>query len=194
VRGPGAEGNTPLDPDEADELIPTHIATRDALNAWEQANIAAAAEWLARRRRTEPVLSVAFARELHRRMFDGTWRWAGRFRTTEKNIGVAPQRIAEEVAKVLADAAYWVEHGTYALDEIAARLHHRLVWIHPFPNGNGRHARLFADALLAVHRAAPFTWGSRDPTGQGDARERYLAALRKADAGDLAALVAFARS
>jgi Fic-DOC domain mobile mystery protein B len=191
---PASGGNTPLDEDEDEGLIPSHIATRDALNAWEQANIATAVEWLARRRRAMPILSVAFVRELHLRMFDETWRWAGIFRTTEKNIGVAPYRIAEELAKLLADVEYWLEHATYPLDEIAARLHHRLVGIHPFPNGNGRHARLLVDALLAERRARPFTWGSGDLAGTGELRARYLTALRRADTGDLSALLAFVRS
>lgn len=194
MTAPHAEGDTPLDEEEAEGLLPTHIATREALNAWEQANIAAAAQWLARRRRTAAVLDVAFARDLHRRMFDGTWRWAGEFRTSGKNIGVPAHRIAEEMAKLVADASCWVEHRTYPLEEIAVRFHHRLVWIHPFPNGNGRHARLVADAFLRQHRLEPFSWGSGDLGRAGDARSQYLDALRRADRGDMEALVAFVRS
>lgn len=192
MTAPDVDGNTPLD--EAEGLIPTHIATRETLNAWEQANIAAAAQWLARRRRTASVLDVAFVRDLHRRMFDETWRWAGEFRTSGKNIGVPAHRIAEELANLLADASYWVEHRTYPLDQIAVRLHHRLVWIHPFPNGNGRHARLLADQFLRQHGLEPFSWGSGDLGRAGDVRSMYLDALRRADRGDLEALVSFVRS
>lgn len=189
-----APGNTPLDEDEAEGLIPSHIASRADLNAWEQANIAAAVEWLARRRRAKPVLSEAFVRELHRRMFDETWKWAGQFRTTGKNIGVPAHRIAEDVANLLADASFWEEHGTYGVEEIAVRLHHRLTFIHPFPNGNGRHARLMTDEFLARHGLEPFTWGSGDVARAGGARSRYLDALRSADRGDLSALFGFVRS
>ena len=127
-------------------------------------------------------------------MFDGTWRWAGRFRATERNIGVAPEQIGPQLRNLLDDTRYWLQHGTYALDEAAARFHHRLVAIHCFANGNGRHARLLTDVLLADHGAAPFSWGRGDLVRAGGARNRYLAALRAADGGDLGALLAFVRS
>jgi Fic-DOC domain mobile mystery protein B len=189
------KGNTPLDEEEAADLIPGHLTDRGQLNAWEQVNIAQAAEWLRGRAREIPrVLEAAFLLELHRRMFDKTWRWAGSIRTTGKNIGVSPHQSREELKKLLADTRYWIEHGTYTSDEIAARFHHRLVAIHCFPNGNGRHARLATDALLQSVGAAPFTWGSGDLDHEGDARSRYLRALRQADKGSVAELLAFVRS
>jgi len=191
---PDPEGATPLDPDDAEELLPSHIASRAELNAWEQANIATAADWLARRRKGHSVLSVEFMRELHRRMFDETWKWAGRFRTSGKNIGVPAHAIAPALRDILDDVAYWVKHATYPTDEIAARFHHRLVRIHPFPNGTGRHARLLAGALLAELGAPPFTWGAGDLDRKGDVRARYLEAIRRADAGDYEPLFAFVRS
>jgi len=126
-------------------------------------------------------------------MFDRTWRWAGTYRTTEKNIGIAPARIAEEVRKLVQDTKTQRDAKVAPLDEIAARFHHRLVSIHPFPNGNGRHARLLTDRLLAAHGAEPFTWGRDDLERAGEARECYLAALRAADARDFAPLLAFVR-
>lgn len=193
--GPEPSGNTPLDEDEAADLIPAHLGTRAELNAWEQVNISQAVDWLGQRRR-EPlsVLNASFLFELHRRMFGETWRWAGRPRTTEKNIGVAPHQIAEALRNLLADTLYWIEHETFSTDEIATRFHHRLVAIHPFPNGNGRHARLAADVLLESLGAAPFTWGSADLDREGGARSRYLDALRQADKGSLTQLQAFVRS
>lgn len=188
-----ADGNTPLDPDEADELIPTHITTRDQLNAWEQQNIALAVQWLSSTRNAD-VLDIGFLRELHRRMFDSTWRWAGSFRRTLKSIGVPAPHIATDLANLIADARYWVEHRTYLTDEVAARFHHRLVSIHPFANGNGRHARLATDALLTTLDAQPLTWGSGDLDRDGDARSRYLDALRKADRDEYEELITFLRS
>ncbi len=187
------EGNTPLDVDEAADLLPAHLTGRGQLNAWEQANINLAMEWL-RTRRGKTVLDEDFLCELHRRMFNNTWRWAGSFRRTEKNIGVTPHQIPEALRNLVADTTHWIEHGTYPADEIASRFHHRLVSIHPFPNGNGRHARLMADLLLASLGADPFTWGSGDLNHEGTARSRYLHALREADKGSLADLLAFARS
>ena len=185
---------TPLDPDEAAGLIPAHIRTQAELNEWEQTNILAGQKWaLARGNRADP-LTEAFVRELHRRMFGGTWRWAGTFRTSDKNIGVDWRQVGVRLKDLLDDAHYWLEHGTDPIDELAARFHHRLVSIHPFANGNGRHARLMADCLLARRGAAPFSWGRGDLMHAGTARDRYLAALRAADAGDIGPLLEFVRS
>ncbi len=188
-----APGATPLDPNEVAELLPSHITTQEQLNEWEQANIARALAWLAAARKRD-VLEEGFVRELHRRMFDGTWRWAGTFRNTERNIGVAPEHIAPKLRDLLDDTRYWLQYGTYPIDEAAVRFHHRLVWIHCFANGNGRHARLLTDLVLRANGALPFSWGRTDLVHAGAARDRYLAALRIADAGDCTDLLSFARS
>jgi Fic-DOC domain mobile mystery protein B len=188
-----APGATPLDPNEIDGLLPSHITTQEQLNEWEQANIDRAMAWLASARKRD-ILDEGFVRELHRRMFDDTWRWAGSFRSTERNIGVAPEQIAPRLRDLLDDMRYWLEHGTYPIDEATVRFHHRLVLIHCFANGNGRHARLLTDLLLQANGESPFTWGRGDLVHSGEARDLYLASLRSADAGDCSALLAFARS
>jgi len=187
-------GATPLDPDEADGLIPDHVSTRAELNAWEQLNIGDAVAWLGRRTDVASLLTIEFVTELHRRMFSDTWRWAGRFRWTLKNIGVPPEAIVERTHDLLADTRYWMENGTYPADEIAVRFHHRLVSIHPFPNGNGRHGRLMTDALVREIGAPTLTWGSGSIDHQGGVRHTYIRALQTADAGDYAGLLAFVRS
>jgi Fic-DOC domain mobile mystery protein B len=162
------------------------------LNEAEQINITAADSWAFERRRD--VLSEKFLLDLHRRMFGRVWRWAGSFRTTERNIGVAPHHVRTELRKLLDDVRYWIDNATYEPDEIAARFHHRLVWIHPFPNGNGRHARMAAD-LLAVALGRPrFTWGRSDLVEAAETRDRYIVALRAADEREIGPLLAFARS
>jgi len=186
------EGATPLDPDDAAELLPVHITTREQLNAWEQANISRAATWLFARRRH--VLTISAVKSVHRNMFDETWKWAGTFRRSDTNIGVHWPTITESLIALLGDAEYWLAHGTYGLDEAAARFHHRLVFIHAFPNGNGRHGRLVTDALLRSRGRPAFTWGQGDLTCASHARTEYLRALRAADAGDLGPLLAFVRS
>lgn len=188
-----APGATPLDPNEVDGLLPSHITTQEQLNEWEQANIARALAWLASARKRD-VLNEGFIRELHKRMFSDTWRWAGSFRKTERNIGVAPEQIAPRLRDLLDDTRYWLDHGTYAVDEAAARFHHRLVAIHCFANGNGRHARLMTDVLLRDRGAELFSWGRSDLVHAGGARDRYLAALRSADRDELRELLAFVRS
>ena len=187
-------GATPLDADEAAGLLPGHIATREQLDEWEAENILEGQRWAAGAARRRDVLDDAFLRELHRRMFGRTWKWAGTYRSTEKNLGIAPARIAEEVRNLLENTRAQIAGKVAPVDEIAARFHHRLVGIHPFPNGNGRHARLLTDLLLAANGAEPFTWSRGDLEHAGKARERYLAALRAADARDLAPLLAFVRS
>jgi Fic-DOC domain mobile mystery protein B len=187
-------GTTPLDPDESVGLVPGHIATREQLDEWEAENILAGERWAAGAAKRREILDDAFLRELHRQMFERTWKWAGSYRASEKNIGIAPERVAGEVRKLLEDTKAQLAGKVAPTDEIAARFHHRLVSIHPFPNGNGRHARLLTDLLLAANGAEPFTWGRGDLEHAGEARERYLAALRAADARDFAPLLAFVRS
>jgi Fic-DOC domain mobile mystery protein B len=188
-----ADGATPLDPDEARGLVPAHIATQADLNAWEEANILQGARWASRQRRRE-LLDEGFVRDLHRKMFDRTWAWAGTFRSSNKNIGVDWTQVSVRLRDLLDNTRYQVEHRSTAPDEMAVSFHHRLVTIHAFPNGNGRHARLMADELVLRLARGRFTWGSNSLAGSGDPRTRYLDALRAADAGDAAPLLRFARS
>jgi Fic-DOC domain mobile mystery protein B len=188
-----APGATPLDPDEAAGLIPQHITTQGELNEWEQTNILQGLRWAQRQKKRE-VLDEPFLRELHRRMFDETWQWAGSFRRSDKNIGVDWRQIPVQLRNLLDDVKAQIEYGSYPIDEIALRFHHRLVWIHPFANGNGRHARLATDLLIARLGGAPFSWGSQSLVEAGEQRKCYLAALRAADGREYQALLAFARS
>lgn len=187
------DGATPLTAEELEGLIPAHITTRGELNAWEARNVLKAEQWLLARRRGN-ILTLAFVRRLHQRMFDETWQWAGAFRNTEKNIGVDPAHIASRLSDLCEDVKAQLAHKSLPLDEIAARFHHRLVSIHPFANGNGRHARLMTDLLLISNGAARFTWGEDALIDEGGVRARYIAALRSADVRDYAPLLAFVRS
>jgi Fic-DOC domain mobile mystery protein B len=195
--GKGPPGSTPLDLDDLEGLIPTWVATVGDLNLAEQANIEKASVWLFRRRvRILPdvVLTDAFSRDLHRRMFDDVWRWAGTSRLRETTPGVDPVQISTEVRVLLGDARYWHENSTYPVVERAVRLHHRLVWIHPFRNGNGRHSRLMADAYLSSVGEPRLPWGGSELFGDDEFRRTYISALRAADRGDYEALVEFATS
>jgi len=189
------DGNTPLSPEEQNELLPD-LATKEELNEWERQNILEAYRWAVsgrNLRRLDP-LTEAYIRELHRRMFDQTWKWAGKYRSTEKNIGIPHFQIRESLSTLLGDARYWLEHRTFDPDEIAVRLHHRLAWIHPFANGNGRHARLMADIFIQRQGRPAFTWGRADIVHPGDLRRRYIHALRAADQNDVTLILEFARS
>ena len=190
------EDATPLEPGEREGLLQSWITHRSDLNVAEEENILAGAAWARsrRRRKIEDLLSVEFALALHKRMFGEVWTWAGSYRTTARNIGIDAYRIAMELAALFGDVRYWVEHGTYEPDEIAVRMHHRLVAIHPFPNGNGRHARLMADLLIERLGGEPFSWGGGSLADVGELRARYVAALRAADNHDIGPLMAFARS
>ncbi len=184
---------TPLEPEERDGLLQTWITYRSELNEAEQTNIAAGTAWAYRQRRRD-ILTDAFIKQLHGRMFGDVWAWAGDYRRTERNIGIDPVRIPVELRMVLDDACYWVENKTYPPDEIAVRLHHRLVAIHPFPNGNGRTTRLMADLLADRLGRDPFAWGRVSLTDVSETRTRYVAALGAADNYDIGPLLEFARS
>lgn len=190
-------GATPIDPDEAEGLLHSHVTTRAELDELEELNIQAGLEWAQRRlrgRRSLDVLTVRFLYELHTQMFGNIWEWAGRVRRTDKNIGVDKRIVREEVRKLIEDARYWREEGVFPPDELAVRFHHRLVWIHPFVNGNGRHARMMAD-LIAQQAGRPFfTWGGPSLARTSDLRRAYIEALRQADRGDMGPLLMFARS
>ncbi len=183
---------TPLTAEEREELIPSYITLRSELNEAEQANILETGEWAFARKRE--VLDERFLTNLHKRMFGRVWRWAGKFRHSNKNIGVDAYRIPQELRLLLEDCRYWIEHETYAPDEIATRFHHRLVFIHPFPNGNGRHARLATDLLLVALDCPRFTWGQVNLVDAGETRQAYITALRAADKHDIGPLLEFVRS
>jgi len=192
------EGTTPIDPDEADDLIPEHVTTRGELDELEEANIQEGLKWAVKRtllgRERADVLSESFLYELHKQMFGAVWKWAGKVRLTDKNIGFDKNLVRPEVRKLVDDARYWREEEVYSLEEMAVRFHHRLVSIHPFPNGNGRHARLLVDLIAQQSGLEPFSWGGASLTETSDLRSAYIDALRSADKGDLGPLMAFARS
>lgn len=183
-------GATPLDPDEIQGLLPSHITLQHQLNDFEQANIGQAREWAYTRRRGDP-LDREFICTVHRRMFDATWRWAGEFRRSDKNIGGRWPDVPVRLYQLTGDVRVQVESKAYPPAEIVARYHHRLVSIHPFPNGNGRHARFMADLLLKDLTGNVFTWGQGTLGGVGDARTAYIQALRAADGGNYTPLLTF---
>jgi Fic-DOC domain mobile mystery protein B len=188
------DGATPLDPNETSGLRLSHVSTRAELDRWEQDNITSGETWAFARRRAD-ILSDGFIRRLHQRMFGTVWRWAGRFRTSDKNIGGPWWRIPADLRNLCDDVAVWIGSGSYHPDEIAARFHHRLVSIHAFPNGNGRHARSMTDLLLVQRlERSRFTWGSGNLADPGECRKRYIEALRSADGHDYGPLLEFVRT
>lgn len=187
-------GTTPLDADEAVGLIPQHISTQEDLNLWEEANIVHGERWAFRQKRQD-ILDEGFMRQLHKKMFEKTWRWAGTFRMSNKNIGVDWPQVPIRVRNLLDNTRYQIDHQVFAPDELAIRFHHQLVWIHAFSNGNGRHARFMADVLAITLGMRRFTWGSASSlVKNGGIRTQYLQALRAADQGQLALLLHFAKS
>jgi len=185
------DGATPLEPEELCELIPKHITTQEQLNFWEQQNILVAEQWALKQKH---ILSVDFIQKLHRKMFNNTWRWAGCFRRSGKNIGIDWHAIPIQLKILCDDVDYQLQHTSFAVDEIAVRFHHRLVFIHPFPNGNGRHARLMADLLIMQQKQPRFTWGmGQNLSHASPVRMNYVQALRAADKGDFSELLTFSR-
>ena len=189
---PQDDGGTELTEEEREGLIPSYITLRSELNEAEQANILEAEEWAFVHKRD--LFGEKFLNNLHKRMYGNVWRWAGRYRTSGKNIGIDAYRIPTELRQLLDDCRYWIENGTYEPDEIAVRFHHRIVSIHCYPNGNGRHARLAADLLLKSMGQERFSWGGENLVDVGETRERYIAALQAADEHDIGPLLEFVRS
>ncbi|KKC31161.1 cell division protein Fic [Devosia psychrophila] len=191
-----AEHATPLSVDDQKGMIPTWVTTRADLNVAEQDNILAGLAW-AQRRRLKPlkIATDEFSRTLHRMMFGKVWKWAGRYRQSTLNIGVEPWMIANESAVLFDTFRYWTEHSTFSPDELAVQFHHRIVAVHPFPNGNGRHSRMMADLLVESLGGQPFTWGGGNlQEDTSELRRAYITTLKQADAHDTAPLLAFARS
>lgn len=189
------EGQTPLDDDEKEGLLIPSITTRGELDEFEQLDVEKAIEWLlSRKLNITKILTEKFVKDLHKKMFGDIWKWAGEFRKTNKNIGVDKFMIGIELKNLLDDCNYWIEKKVFSEDEIAVRLSHRMVSIHPFANGNGRHSRLMADVLVTKGFGKTyFTWGSVSLTKQSEARTKYLAALRDADRNDYISLIEFSR-
>jgi Fic-DOC domain mobile mystery protein B len=190
------DGTTPLRPEEREGLLQSWITQRKDLNEAEEENILEASAWARRqgRLKIDDLLTDGFVRKLHARMFGDVWEWAGQYRLTERNIGIESWRIPQEIPSLLSDVRYWIENKTYPPGEIAVRLHHRLVAVHPFPNGNGRHARLMADLLIERLGGKPFSWGGGGLADVGALRTRYVESLQAADNHDIGPLLAFARS
>ena len=186
------DGATPLEVDELEGLRFTHITTRGELDQLEQANIVEGMQWL-KKQRNANILSEGFVRDLHKRLFGQVWKWAGTSRQKEKNIGVDPLQIAIQLRQLSDDTRYWIENETFPPMELAVRFHHKLVLIHLFPNGNGRHARIMADAILTKLMDAPaIDWaGGYKLENMSERHDQYIAALRAADKHDFSKLLEF---
>lgn len=189
-------GQTPLNEEEKEGLLIHSIGTRNEIDEYEQQNIEKAIQWaMMNSFKNKTILIEVFIRNVHKRMFNNIWIWAGKYRKTDKNIGIEKWQISTELKTLLDDANYWIENNTYSPDEIALRFKHRLVSIHCFPNGNGRHSRLMADIIIEkIYKMDVFSWDSNNLSTESDARTIYLEAVKAADKGAYKLLIAFARS
>lgn len=190
------EGQTPLEEEEKEGLLIPTITTREELDEFEQKNIEEAILWvLSKKLKKETIFTEKFVRELHKRMYGHIWKWAGDFRQTNNNIGIEYWKISTELKILLDDALFWIEQGTFSADEMAVIFKHRLVSIHCFPNGNGRHSRLMADIIVSkIFGLEVFSWGSDNLSHETNAREIYIRAVKSADKGDYSEFVKFSRS
>ena len=190
------EGQTALSDEEKDGLLISTITTKEELNEFEQLNIQKAMEWSFRQKLTaEKILDENFVLRLHLQMYGDVWKWAGKFRKSNKNIGCEFYKIGTELKYLLDDTRYWIKHKTYASHEIAIRFKHRIVTIHCFPNGNGRHSRLIADIMSdKIFKTGVYSWGNSILSKPDDLRKTYIKALKNADMGDISSLILFAQS
>lgn len=190
------EGQTPLDEDEKEGLKINSITTQGELDEFEQLNIEKAVEWtISMKFKTEKILTEKFVKDLHKKMYADVWKWAGEFRRSEKNIGITWTQIGIELKNLLDDTKYWIENKTYSPEEIAIRFKHRIVSIHCFPNGNGRHSRMMADIILdSLSKVEMFTWHQSNMVKANETRKTYIQALREADNGNIEPLIKFAKN
>lgn len=189
------EGATKLDPDEMDGLLIDSVSTQSELNFAEQQSILNSSEWIFKKNHKD-ILNGKFFKTLHKKMFESVWKWSGTFRKTNKNIGVEPHSIAVEIKKLCDDCKYWIEHQSYDWDELSARFHHKVVWIHPFPNGNGRFSRILTDLLRKAHGHPKLTWGQNtfvknDFSTESQLRAEYILSLKEADQKKIKRLIEF---
>jgi len=190
------DGQTPLNEEELDGLLIPSITTREELDEFEQLNIEKAIQWtFGKKWKAEQLFSEKFVKDLHKRMYGEVWKWAGAFRESEKNLGIKSYLIPTELKVLLDDAIFWVQNDTYSPDELAIRFKHRLVSIHCFSNGNGRHSRLMADLIIEkLFNATFFSWGSSNLVKATETRKAYIKAVKMADKQDLQPLIVFAKS
>ena len=190
------EGQTPLDENEQEGLKIKTITTQEELDEFEQLNIEKAVEWTIRTNlKPEKILTEKFTKDLHKRMYGEVWKWAGEFRRSEKNIGITWTRIGIELKNLLDDTKYWIENNTYSPEEIAIRFKHRIVSIHCFPNGNGRHSRLMADIIIeSIFGKEVFSWHQSNMVKADEKRKEYIKSLREADNGNIKPLIEFAKN
>jgi Fic-DOC domain mobile mystery protein B len=189
------DGQTPLDEEESEGLLIPGITTRQELDEFEQLNIERAFKWaLGKKFATERILTEAFVKQVHKKMYEEVWKWAGQFRNSNKNIGVPWTQIGVSLKYLLDDCKFWIDKNTYSSDEIAVRFKHRIVQIHCFSNGNGRHSRFMGDLLITnIFKSESFSWGSNSLVKAGEERSVYLQAIKAADQGNIVPLLEFSR-
>lgn len=190
------EGQTPLDEEEKEGLKIMSITTKGELDEFEQLNIEKAVEWTIHSNiKPERIMTEKFIKDLHQKMYGDVWKWAGEFRKSKKNIGSKWTQIGIELKNLLDDTKYWIENNTYSPEEIAIRFKHRIVAIHCFPNGNGRHSRMMADIFMeSIFGKEIFSWHQSNMVKADETRKEYIDALRKADNGDINPLIEFAKN
>ena len=190
------DGQSPLEEEEKEDLLIKTVTTQTELDELEQLNIEKAVAWtIGKKFKPATIFTEKFIKKVHKQMFGDVWKWAGKFRKSAKNIGVAWVEIAVEVKYLLDDTKYWIENKTYSPHEIAIRFKHRLVKIHCFPNGNGRHSRLMADIIIeSVFNKDVFPWHSSNMVKPDETRKEYIAAIRAGDRGNIQPLIEFARN
>lgn len=195
------EGATPLNLDDMLGLKYKHIDTREQLNEVEAANILQGQIWASKLNKgakeltRDDIFNRDFVSDLHKALFGEVWEWAGHFRKRELNIGVDPKNIAVDLHNFLEDAKCWLEFKHYDNLELSARIQHRLVQIHPFVNGNGRHSRVFTDIVrVYLLNEKPIKWANAKLENMTEERNSYISGLREADVGDLSTFIKYLQS
>ncbi len=187
------KGATPLD--DISGLKLSWVQQLRDLNRAEAENISQAQKKYLEKSIDDPSkwFNPTFLRKIHMTMFGDVWDWAGRWRKSITNIGIKPQFIPMKLSELCAQVISWGTGSakmTYL--ERSARIHHQLVSIHPFENGNGRFSRLVADRYLLAYRCTHPIWPSHLGIN-GEIRDRYILSLKAADRGDYLPMIQLMR-
>lgn len=185
------DGSTPLDPDQIRGIKFSHLVNMGELDEVEDLNIQKGLEWL-NRQKGDDYLSMEFLCKLHEKLFGDVWKWAGTFRKVEVNLSkIKYYDVGPQLKMFFEDAKLWIEGGRMSWDEISAEMHHRLIAIHPFPNGNGRTTRIYTEYVQKRNKQAVTSWKASLNHDPKERRRVYIKSLQQADKGDFRPLIEF---
>ena len=173
-------GQTPLPPELQKGLISKNVQTIGELDEYEEQNIAEGMVWLEDSNANS--LNYSFWLRLHKKLFGNVWNWAGEIRSHD--LGNAdflyPEKVRPALMQLIGDAEYWFKNDTYPKKETIARIHEKLLTIHPFANGNGRWSRILTEYICKQNKIDIPKWNLKSKDDPQKRRKEYIEAVELA--------------